>query len=163
MFRQSLTYHCVTIPLELTRGGTHFSWEYKIIAIYFFAFGNIYKTLIFFNWKYCHVLVGMLHNVSKLFFFCDLQVTTDCSVSRGLLLGTFIAPTRGSVSTGNSEFLFLLFTVENDDTLKHVSHSANWAWFKRFNFNQKAPLTGCFFSLILKPWLATCNCLALLS
>lgn len=40
--------------------------EDKIIAIYFFAFGNIYKTLILFNWKYCHVLVGMLHNVSKL-------------------------------------------------------------------------------------------------
>lgn len=96
-------------------------------------------------WLVCYIMC-------LLFFLGDLQI---CSISRRLLLGTFIAPTWGSVSTG--DFFFSPWSVScclqwkwHSDACLSPTALAALAWFKnayskereklKFNFNQNQSL-----------------------
>ena len=102
--------------------------EHEIIVIYFFAFGNIwiYKTLILFNWKYCHLLVGMLHNVSRYFpFLCVCVWFGGEHRSVAVRCTEAPCPPGASSSRPPPPPPLVLVVFSGNDTRMHVSHSAD--------------------------------------
>lgn len=104
----------------------------------------------------------LLHNVSKSFFFRDLQVTTDLFHEQETVTGNVYC-TYMRFCVHREHQVLVLVVYSGNDTLMHVSHSAGslsmtlnacsteHQRFKLFRLQSKSSSNGFFiFSLVLQ-------------